>query len=472
LTRDGDGGLRGEIDLPRGATVACVLGHARTEQDARALLDMDDWVEEVEEADQAWKRWSARLSDCGRYTPHVLRSALTLRMLTFEPTGALVAAPTTSLPEAIGGVRNWDYRYCWLRDATFTLYALLLVGDTTAAGAFWGWIERTCTQQPVEDLQIMYGIHGERDLPERSLPHLSGYRDSRPVRVGNAAYQQRQLDIYGELLDALWFYWQHCGVLGEQPTVTPSVWMLVQHIAGYICEIWREPDQGIWEIRAEPRQYVYSKVMCWVGLDRAVRLAAERAEPGQVERWVRERDAIRAEVLAKGYSEERGAFTIAYGSPELDAANLRMVLVGFLPAGDPRMRATIERTQEDLQVDGFVMRYTADDGLPGNEGAISICTFWLIDCLTALGRIEEAHRLFDNMLAYANDLGLFAEEIDPATGAALGNYPQAFTHLALIDAAVDLNEALERNAAFEGEHASRAAAVHRRRRAHDAPTVS
>jgi len=464
------GELRGSLTLPTGGAAACVLAFANTEREARALLAGEDWAAQVAETDAAWRRWSAGCTVDGPYADALLRSALVLKMLTFEPTGALIAAPTTSLPEAIGGVRNWDYRYCWLRDATFTLYALLLVGDRTAARSFWNWIERTCSCLTPDCVQIMYGIHGERDLPERTLDHLSGYRDSRPVRVGNAAARQAQLDVYGELLDAFWFFHRLAAEDGEPLPLDPEVSALLRGIADHICAVWREPDQGLWEVRGGPRHFVYSKVMCWVGLDRALRLAEREPDVfgGDTTRWAAERDAIRAEVLDRGYNPRIGAFTMAYGTEGLDAATLRMPLVGFLPADDPRMRSTIRQVQARLGVDGLLLRYhtgEADDGLPHGEGAFSICTFWLVDCLTALGEIDEARETFERMLGYASDLGLFAEEIDPATGAALGNYPQAFTHLALIDAGVDLTEALARRTALPGPTDERAKSVRRGRAA-------
>ncbi|MDP9472715.1 MAG: glycoside hydrolase family 15 protein [Chloroflexota bacterium] len=461
LVADADGTLTGSLQLDPGTVGACVLAYEEEVTRARALLEGEDWEGQVRDADASWRAWSVECQVEGPYRDALLRSALTLKLLTFEPTGALVAAPTTSLPESIGGERNWDYRYCWLRDATFTLYALLLVGDHTAAHAFWHWIERVCgsDEDAPERLQIMYGLHGERDLPERTLDHLSGYRDSRPVRVGNAAADQRQLDVYGELLDAFWFYRQHASANGEEPSLNPRVWHLMRSIADYICEIWREKDQGLWEQREAPQHFVHSKVMCWVGLDRAVRLARKTDLACNTTRWERERDTLREDILKHGYSETARAFTMYYGTDELDAATLRMPLVGFLPADDPRMRSTIEQVQAHLGINGLVTRYRANDGLVGQEGAFSICTFWLVDCLTALGRIDEAQALFERMLGYASDLGLFAEEVDPASGAALGNYPQAFTHLALIDAGVDLSEALQRHGPVAGPMHDRAETV-------------
>ena len=466
---DSAGEIRGTVRLAAGERAACVLAHAASEAEARELLasGFDRWVAEVAATDAAWRAWADRCLVAGPYADAMLRSALVLKLLTFEPTGALVAAPTTSLPETIGGVRNWDYRYCWLRDATFTLYAFLLLGDRGAARAFWDWVTRSCAGNAPDALQIMYGVHGERDLDERTLDHLAGYRDSRPVRVGNGAHGQRQLDVFGELLDAYWLYDRFCHECEVAPMAAPELLALLRGVADTIVEVWREPDQGIWEARNEPRHYVYSKVMCWVGLDRAVKLA-ERGPArfdGDVGRWATERDAIRADVLTHGYKPAVGAFTMAYDGEELDAAVLRLPLVGFLPAADPRMRATIELIRDRLGSDGLVRRYeaVADDGLPPGEGAFAICTFWLVDCLTALGEIDEARALFERMLGYASDLGLFGEEIDPATGTALGNYPQAFTHLALIDAGVDLTEALAGRPTTAGNAAHRAVEVRRAR---------
>ncbi len=462
--REGSAGtLTSRITLAPRQPVALVLAWVDDDAAARATLAEDDWSAHLAATDDAWKRWSSCCVPKGPYGDSILRSALTLRMLTFEPTGALVAAPTTSLPEVIGGTRNWDYRYCWLRDATLTLYALLLVGDHTAARAFWDWIERTCAADPPERIQIMYGLHGERELPERIVPNLSGYRDSRPVRVGNAAWSQRQLDIYGEVLDAYWFYYHSVGEPSAPSPLDPKMWRFLSSLANHICDIWQTPDQGLWEVRSEPRDFVYSKVMCWVGLDRALKLAEAAGMTDIGEGWAATRDAIRAEVLERGYNPRLGSFTMTYDGDDVAAALLRLPLVGFLPATDPRMRGTIDLVQQRLQRNGLLLRYIAHDGLPGAEGAFSICTFWLVDCLTELGRLDEAQALFETMLRYANDLGLFAEEIDPATGAALGNFPQAFTHLALIDAGVDLSAALAERQPPEGSATQRAKAVRRDR---------
>jgi GH15 family glucan-1,4-alpha-glucosidase len=456
LRHEGGGLFVGAVTLQTVEPLACVLAYSEDRQSALALLDESDWTAQVEVTDRAWKKWATTCAVTGPYRDKLIRSVLTLKLLTFEPTGAIVAAPTTSLPERIGGVRNWDYRYCWLRDATLTLYALLMAGERGTAHAFWNWIKRTCAEPGPERMRIMYGIHGESELHERELSHLSGYRDSSPVWVGNGAWHQRQLDVYGELLDAYTFYHEHVEGDGPHNPVDPELWTLLRAVADYICEIWREKDHGLWEVRGEPRHFTYSKVMCWVGLDRAVQLAAENDLPCERERWARERELIRAEIMERGYSETAGSFTMAYGTDQLDAALLRLPLVGFLPADDPRMRATIERIRDELGHDGLLWRYVAEDGLPPGEGAFAICSFWLVDCLTALGELDEAQALFERMLGYANDLGLFAEEIDPATGAALGNFPQAFTHLALVDAGIDLTAALAKHAPIRGDTAARA----------------
>ncbi|HEV2107258.1 MAG TPA: glycoside hydrolase family 15 protein [Thermomicrobiales bacterium] len=450
------GGLKGDLTVGPGQPIACVLDWVEDQSNREMVPKTEDWIAQIAETDGAWNRWASGLHIQGRYQNELLRSALTLKLLTFEPTGAIIAAPTTSLPEDIGGVRNWDYRYCWLRDATFTLYALLQVGDDSAASAFWGWIERTCANLSPAEINIMYTIRGDGDLTERTLDHLSGYRDSRPVRVGNGAWDQRQIDVYGELIDAFWFYHHWAREHGWDVTVRAEVWGLIRATADYICQIWREKDRGIWEIRGDPQHFVYSKVMCWVGLDRAIRFAAME-DPGlDVSRWCQERDAIREEILQRGWNAKVQAFTMAYENEALDASALRMPLVGFLPANDPRMEATIDAIYDHLGDGGLIKRYEANDGLSGGEGAFAICTFWMVDCLTALGRIDDAQALFERMLGYASDLGLFAEEVDPETGAALGNYPQAFTHLALIDAGVDLTAALQRRKAVSGSMEERA----------------
>jgi GH15 family glucan-1,4-alpha-glucosidase len=374
-----------------------------------------------------WNEWAGDISYSGLYRAEVERSALALKLLFYEPTGAVVAAATTSLPEEIGGSRNWDYRYCWLRDAAFTLSALNIVGLHAEAQRFVDYLQWVARSSE-EPLQLMYGIGGERDLPEQELSHLSGYRDSRPVRIGNHAYSQLQLDIYGELLGAVWLWHQ-------QHPVDDEFWQLLVRIVDWVTENWHRPDSSIWEIRAEPRHYVHSKVMCWVALDRAIRLADQLGAPPTLQRWHAAREAIHADVLEHGWNEDRGAFVQSYGSTALDAANLLIGVYGFLPGDDPRMVATIRAILRELARDGMIYRYTSDDGLPGEEGIFSICTFWLADALALSGDRASAERVFRRMLRFASPLGLYAEQIDPRTGDLLGNFPQAFTHIALINTA-------------------------------------
>jgi GH15 family glucan-1,4-alpha-glucosidase len=389
-----------------------------------------------------WQDWSSECQCEGEYRDAVLRSALALKALTYEPTGAIVAAPPTSLPETLGGVRNWDYRFTWIRDATFSLKAFFDLGLTKEADGFKNWLEWS-TAYP-EDLQLMYGVRGERWLTEQELP-LEGYLWSRPVRVGNGAATQFQLDIYGELMDSAYLYRQRSG---EQ--VEPEYWNLLHDVVEFAVNNWRRPDAGIWETRGGERHFVFSKVMCWVALDRGIKLAedilehrSDSALRKDVDRWKAVRDEIRQDVLSAGYDPHLGAFVQSYGSRTLDAATLMLPLVGFIEATDPRMRSTIEAIERDLTSPaGLVYRYKGfDDGLSGGEGTFTICSFWLVENLIALGEISRARSLFEKLRGYANDLGLFSEEIDTETGEMLGNFPQAFSHLAFIQSAVLLNQA-------------------------------
>jgi GH15 family glucan-1,4-alpha-glucosidase len=381
----------------------------------------------LDETATFWNRWAGRLAYTGLYRAEVERSALALKLLFYEPTGAVVAAATTALPEEIGGVRNWDYRYCWLRDAAFTLSALNIVGLRDEAGHFVRYLHWVAgrTDGP---LQLMYGVGGETSLEEVELPHLSGYRNSSPVRIGNGAFHQLQLDIYGELL-ATAFQWH------EHNLIDDGFWQLLVDLVDWVADNWQRPDSSIWEVRAEPRHYVYSKVMCWVALDRAIRLAEDLPAPPSLQHWIAQRDAVREDVLANGWDEERQTFTQSYGSVALDAANLLISVYGFLPGDDPRVTATIQATMRELTRDGMLYRYTSEDGLPGQEGVFSICTFWLADALILSGDIEGGERVFRRMLRFASPLGLYSEQIDPRTGDFLGNFPQAFTHIALINTA-------------------------------------
>ena len=362
-------------------------------------------------------------------------------MLTFEPTGAIVAAPTTSLPEEIGGVRNWDYRYTWIRDAAFTIYAFLRLGYTEEAGNFMRWLEDRVREEDTQTgpLQIMYGIDGRSELPEISLDHLSGYRDSKPVRVGNGAAHQMQLDIYGELIDSVYLY-------DKYATQIPyDLWTKLRRMLNWVARHWEDADEGIWEVRGGRQQFVYSKLQCWVALDRGLRLSQKRGLPIDRE-WLRqERDRIYEWIMDRGWNPQRNSFVQFAGSDSLDASNLLMPLVRFISPHDPRMLATIDRTIEDLVSDSLVYRYEigkgAGDGLTGSEGTFSMCTFWLVEALARAGRLDEARLIFEKMLTYANHVGLYAEEIGPS-GQALGNFPQAFTHLGLISAAFSLNRQL------------------------------
>ncbi len=397
-----------------------------------------------------WRNWLRHCTYKGRWRESVMRSALVLKLLTYEPTGAIVAAPTCSLPEGIGGERNWDYRYTWIRDAAFTLYGLLRIGFSEEAGNFMNWIAARCHElTPDGALQIMYGIDGRRELPEDTLTHLEGYRGSNPVRVGNAASNQLQLDIYGELMDSVYLYNKHGSPISSE------LWEQLHKLIDWVCYNWRRTDEGIWEVRSGQQHFVYSKLMCWVAIDRAIRLADKRSFPADRERWLRERDAIFRDIHARGWNEERQAFVQYYGSDTLDASNLMMPLVFFLAPSDPRMLKTLDATlkgpeQGGLVSNSLVFRYNVEqssDGLQGEEGTFNICTFWLVEALTRAGRndrkrLEEARLIFERMLGYGNHVGLFAEETGPR-GEALGNFPQAFTHLALISAAYNLDKALD-----------------------------
>jgi GH15 family glucan-1,4-alpha-glucosidase len=388
---------------------------------------------ELEATERFWREWSDRCEYEGPYREQVVRSALVLKALTNGPTGAIVAAATTSLPEEIGGVRNWDYRFSWLRDSSLTLNALFALGLSDEAHAYMDWLKRT-TAGRAHALQIMYGVGGERFLPEVELDHLEGYRGSRPVRIGNGAAAQFQLDVFGELLDTVWLYRQHGGEVDE------IFWEFLGRVGGAVLDLWGEPDQGIWEIRGEPRHFVYSKVMAWVALDRLVRLAELDGREGDLDRWRAARDEIRDLVEREGV--DASIFTQSFGDGgKLDASNLMLPIVGFVPHDDPRSRATVERIADELSADGFVYRYITDgvDGLSGDEATFAICSFWLVECLARAGEVDRARSLFERLLSFCNDVGLLAEEIDPHSGEMLGNFPQAFSHLGLIQAAIALD---------------------------------
>ncbi|HVH42868.1 MAG TPA: glycoside hydrolase family 15 protein [Labilithrix sp.] len=391
----------------------------------RALARCDEW----------WKKWGARGKVDGPYAAEMKRSLLTLKALTFAPTGGIVAAPTTSLPEKIGGVRNWDYRFCWVRDATFTLYSLISVGYHEEARAFRDWLLRAAAGAP-EQLQILYGIAGERRLTEVELPWLAGYEDSVPVRIGNAASDQLQLDVYGELADTL--HLSHSSGLDH----TDEGWAVERALLRHLETAWREPDHGIWEVRGPRRHFVHSKVMCWVAFDRGIKSIQKWGLSGPVERWCTVRDEIHAEVCEKGMDREHGGFAQYYGSTEPDASLLLLPIVGFLPPDDPRIVRTVMNIEKRLVIDGFVHRYLPRpgvDGLPEGEGAFLASSFWLVDALVLLGRWEEARAHFERLLGLSNDLGLLAEEYSPHAKRMLGNFPQALSHVALVNSALNLS---------------------------------
>jgi GH15 family glucan-1,4-alpha-glucosidase len=386
-----------------------------------------------------WRDWVARCTYTGEWRDAVVRSLITLKAMTYRPTGGIVAAVTTSLPEGIGGIRNWDYRFCWLRDATFTLYSLLMAGYEREAEAWRGWLLRAAAGDP-SDLRIMYGISGERRMHEVELPWLPGYEGSAPVRVGNDASHQFQLDVYGEVLDLL-----HQATREGLPHEAAS-WEVERRLVDVLEARWRDPDEGIWEVRGGARHFTHSKVMAWVGVDRAVRAIELFGFDGPLDRWRELRARIHDEVCREGFSERAGAFTQSYGSDELDAAALLIPLVGFLPADDPRVVGTVAAIQQRLMADGFVRRYDTSahvDGLPGGEGAFIACTCWLADNLALQGRTDEARELFERVLSVRNDVGLLSEEYDPVGRRMLGNFPQAFSHVSLIGTARNLSRGVE-----------------------------
>ncbi|HEY4649444.1 MAG TPA: glycoside hydrolase family 15 protein [Gemmatimonadales bacterium] len=380
-----------------------------------------------------WQRWSSRVKYRGPYRGMVKRSALALKLLTHAETGAMIAAPTTSLPETIGGMRNWDYRFVWLRDAAFTLAALDAVGHNKEADQFMRFLKKVCRHEGGGHLQIMYGIDGRRDLIERQLDHLTGYRNSRPVRVGNGAVGQLQLDVYGEVMET-------ADIWRRNHEMTEGTWRVLRGLVDWVSRNWHLPDSSIWEVRGEVRHYVFSKVMSWVALDRGVRIAEELSLESDTATWRAARDAVHAEIMERGWSEKRQSFVQSYDEDALDAAALAIPMVRFLPWDHPRVHGTVLAVARELTTqDGeLVYRYRHPDGLEGEEGAFSICTFWLAQALAMIGERERAERVFRRMLRHANHVGLYSEEIDPATGEFLGNFPQAFTHIALINCAAAL----------------------------------
>jgi GH15 family glucan-1,4-alpha-glucosidase len=423
----------GDFTVEEGQSVAFVLSYGASFEASPSAIDP---FESLERTEAFWRGWSDRCPDVGPWTEAVKRSLITLKALTYAPTGGIVAAATTSLPEQLGGVRNWDYRYCWLRDATFTILALMKLGYHEEARAWRDWLIRAIAGSP-DQVQIMYGVGGERWLPELELPWLKGYASSSPVRIGNAACNQTQIDVFGEIADAMFHAYKAGMTPGERGRGLRS--LLLEHLA----EAWRQPDEGIWEVRGGPQHFVHSKVMAWVAFDRAADDVGVKAfrEPGQ--RWRAIADEIHAEVCERGFDRELNSFVQAYGSKRLDASLLLIALVGFLPADDPRIQGTLRAIEKKLLVDDeFVLRYESDnsgDGLPPGEGAFLACSFWLVDNYVLQGRYDDAQRLFERLLARCNDVGLLAEEVDPASGRMLGNFPQAYSHVGLINCALNLS---------------------------------
>jgi GH15 family glucan-1,4-alpha-glucosidase len=435
-----DGGIVATFSLEAGDAQSFVLERVEQDHICRPYPERDTAVA-FEATVAYWRRWLERSRYRGRWREMVHRSALTLKLLTYAPTGALVAAPTTSLPEQLGGERNWDYRYTWIRDAAFSLYGLLRLGFSEEAAAFMGWLTDRTRDWKVSasgPLQIMYGIDGRADLPEEDHERWSGYRDSAPVRIGNAAADQRQLDIYGELIDSVYLYNKHGAPIFHE------TWGNIRRIVDWLCDNWDQADEGIWEVRGGQKDFTYSRLMSWVAIERAIRINRARGLPGDIVRWLAERDRIYHQIMTRGWSPERDAFVQHYGSDVLDASVLLMPLVLFIAPRDPRWLSTLDAIGGELVSDSLVYRYNVEaspDGLRGDEGTFSMCSFWYVEALTRAGRVDEGRLAFEKMLTYANHLGLYAEEIGP-TGEQLGNFPQAFTHLALISAAYNLDKAL------------------------------
>ncbi|KUN18972.1 glucoamylase [Streptomyces antibioticus] len=428
-----DFGTHSEFTVKEGERVAFVLTWHPSHEPRPPQTDPFDALRTSVED---WQAWSARCRYDGPYKDVVLRSLITLKALTYAPTGGIVAAATTSLPEELGGVRNWDYRYCWLRDSTLTLGALLSAGYQEEAEAWRNWLLRAVAGDPA-DLQIMYGLAGERRLPEFELPWLTGFHGSAPVRIGNEAVKQLQLDVYGEVMDSLSL------ARSSGLSTKPHMWSLQCALMDFLRGAWRQPDEGLWEVRGGRRQFVHSKVMVWVAADRAVRAAEEHPElDGDVDGWRKMRDEVHREVCEKGFDTERNTFTQSYGSSELDASLLLIPRVGFLPPDDPRVIGTVDAVREELGHGGFLRRYSTDgttvDGLPGDEGTFLVCSFWLADALHMTGRTKEARELFERLVGLANDVGLLSEEYDPAHACQLGNFPQAFSHIGLVNTALAL----------------------------------
>lgn len=438
LTETGEGGVGTRFKLGEGEKATFEFLELNGGE-APHVLTESEFERLLHETIGYWRRWISQSTYSGRWREEVHRSALALKLMVYDPTGALIAAPTMGLPEKIGGERNWDYRYTWLRDAAFAIYALISIGFEEEAGNFMGWLRDRCARDQDGLLQPLYGIDGRSEITETNLDHLSGYMDSSPVRLGNGAYGQLQLDLYGAVLDAAYLYNKYGAPLDYE------VWRNLRNILNWVSKNWHRADEGIWEVRGGRQQFVSSKVMCWVALERGVRISRQRGLPAGEGQWISERDRIYEDIMSKGWNEERKSFVQSYGSDALDASLLLMPLMKFVGPTDPRWLETLDRIQEELTYDTLVDRYdvseSASDGLAGEEGSFSICSFWLVECLARAGRLDEARLALEKMFSYSNHLSLYAEEIG-RSGEALGNFPQALTHLSLIGAAIHLDKAL------------------------------
>lgn len=437
--KEENGSISSEFTLRAGQTVYFVMQYLQEPSSSSSCLH-EALKHAFFDTTHFWREWIRKSTYRGRWQEMVHRSALTLKLLTSRKYGSVIAAATFGVPEEIGGERNWDYRYTWIRDASFTLYGLLRLGFTEESKSFMKWIEERCYDlNPDGSLQIMYGIDGRKKLTEENLSHWEGYRKSSPVRIGNGAYDQLQLDIYGELMDSVYLYDRY----GEP--ISFQLWQSLTKLIGWVCKNWHKKDEGIWEVRGGKQEFLYSRLMCWVALDRAVRLAVNRSLPAPLTEWIRIRDEIHQEIHTHFWSKKRNAFVQYKNSETIDAANLLMPLVKFISPTDPMWLSTLKAIEEDLVEDSMVYRYrvedAASDGLAGDEGTFSMCSFWYVECLSRSGDLEKACFYFDKMLGYANHLGLYAEELG-SHGEHLGNFPQAFTHLGLISAAVNLNRKL------------------------------
>jgi len=439
LEYDGKGGVQATFTLHRGETLHFLLTSSKAQEQAQKPLSEAEYQNAFHETLHFWRTWLSQCRYQGRWREMVQRSVLVLKLLTYAPTGAIVAAPTTSLPESIGGARNWDYRYTWIRDASFSLYSLLTLGLTKEAEAFMAWLDARCHELGGQgSLQPMYGINGEHDLTETTLNHLEGYCHSQPVRIGNGAYKQKQLDIYGEMMDSIYIF-------NHYQAITYDLWVNTRRLLDWLSQHWQEPDEGIWEVRGGPKQFLHSRFMSWVAFDRAIRMTRHRGWPAPAADWVNIRAQIYDQIMDKGWNQEKQSFVQYYGSNAVDASSLLMMMMKFTGTREPRMLSTMHRIEEELSAGALVYRYNpreaASDGLQSEEGTFSACGFWLVEDLALAGRLDEARLKLEKLLAYSNHVGLYAEEISP-TGEALGNYPQAFSHLALITACYHLDRAL------------------------------